>query len=104
MQRLRSRISIIPGCNIVAANYAVEKKMTHIKPISSFTDKKDIEIVKYSDKAYAIFGSDTIKIKEKLLELGCRFNKFLTDPNTGQKRAGWIFSNNKLKQVEDLLK
>lgn len=84
----------------------VEKKLKHIEPITSFEDKikKDLEIVKYSDKSYALFGKDTIKIKDDLMKLGCRYNKFLTDPTTGQKRAGWIFSNNKLNLIQELIK
>lgn len=84
----------------------IEKKLKHIEPISSFEDKvkKDIEIVKYSDKSYALFGKDTIKIKDDLIKLGCRYNKFLTDPKSGEKRAGWIFSNNKLNLIQELIK
>lgn len=84
----------------------IEKKLKHIEPITSFEDrvKKDLELVKYSDKSYALFGKDTIKIKDDLMKLGCRYNKFLTDPATGQKRAGWIFSNNKMDLIQELIK
>lgn len=85
---------------------SVEKKLKHIKPITSFENKtkNDLEIIKYSDKSYALFGRDTIKIKDDLMKMGCRYNKFLTDPTTGEKRAGWIFSNNKLNLIKELIK
>ena len=80
-------------------------KLKHIKPITSFeeTKPKNIELVKYSERAYALFGEGTKDIKNELLELGCRYNKFLTDPNTGQKRSGWIFSATKLDKIKELL-
>ena len=86
--------------------YKEEQKpqLKHIEPISNFQkEEKDIELVQYSDRSYALFGEGTRKIKEQLKSLGCRFNPFLTDPKTGQKRAGWIFSINKLDKVKELL-
>jgi hypothetical protein len=82
-----------------------KSEMKHIKSISNFDTKEtdDIEIVKYSDKAYAIFGKGTKNIKDKLLELGCRYNKFLTDTKTGEKRAGWIFPSSKLDSIKKLI-
>jgi len=78
-------------------------KLKHIKSINTFDKKDNIEIIKYSDKAYAIFGEDTRKIKDDLLSIGCRYNKFLTDPKTGQKRVGWICSNSKIDLVKELI-
>ena len=82
-----------------------KKELKHIQTISNFdkTKKSEIEIVKYSDKSYAIFGEGTKKIKDKLIELGCRYNKFLTDPKTGEKRPGWICSISKIDLVKELL-
>lgn len=81
------------------------KKLKHIDSISDFEKPKDtsIEIVQYSDRSYAIFGEGTKAIKEELKELGCRYNKFLTDPNTGNKRAGWICSIGKINSVKKLI-
>ena len=81
-------------------------KLKHIKSISTLDQKEndDIELVKYSDKAYALFGIGTKKIKDELLSLGCRYNKFLTEPKTGGKKAGWIFSINKLDNIKKLIK
>ena len=87
-----------------------EKELKHIKPITKFEKKTikkeaktDIELVKYSDRAYAIFGDDTKKIKDELYNLGCKYNRFLTDPTSGEKRAGWICSIGKLDKVKELL-
>jgi len=79
-------------------------QLKHIKPIVPFEEtSKNIELVKYSEKAYALFGEGTRDIKDELLALGCRYNKFLTDPNTGQKRPGWIFPATKLDKIKELL-
>lgn len=85
-----------------------KSEMKHIKSISNFEQPKkekvfNIELVKYSDKSYALFGEGTKNIKDKLIDLGCRYNKFLTDPNTGQKRPGWIFPTSKLDKIKELL-
>lgn len=56
----------------------------------------NIEVVNYSDKAVAIFG-DTKAIKDKLKEIGAKFNPFLN--HNGSKAAGWILS----KQYENKL-
>lgn len=79
----------------------------HIKSIYDFKDSiksNDIELVQYSERSYALFGLGTKQIKDELINLGCRYNKFLTDPKTGQKRPGWIFSNNKLDKIKQLIK
>ena len=84
----------------------IKPELKHIKPISKFKEEpknKDIELVKYSDRSYALFGEDTKKIKDELNILGCKYNRFLTDPTTGQKRAGWICSIGKLDKVKELL-
>lgn len=92
-----------------------KRELKHIKPISGFdsqiTNKAapkyetsdDIELVQYSDRSYALFGSGTKNIKDQLKELGCRYNRFLTDPRTGEKKAGWIFSIGKLDKIKELI-
>jgi hypothetical protein len=91
-----------------------ERKLKHIKSPAEFQsqittkqapkyESDDIELVQYSDRSYAIFGSGTKAIKDQLKALGCKFNPFLKDPKTGEKRAGWIFSINKLDKVKELL-
>lgn len=60
-----------------------------------------IKIYDYSDKAIAVYG-DTWTIKDKLKELGCKYNKFLNI--NGQKTPGWIVSNKKRAEIEDIIK
>lgn len=82
-----------------------DNKLKHIKQISNFQNAPtlNIELVKYSDRAYALFGDDTKKIKDQLLNLGCKYNKFLTDPSTGNKRAGWICSLGKVDKIKEII-
>ena len=84
-------------------NKKTTKKLKHIKDINTFDKKLDIKIVKYSDRSYAIFGVDTKKIKEELKEIGCRYNKFLTDPDTGNKKPGWVCSISKIEKLKKLI-
>jgi hypothetical protein len=62
--------------------------------------KLGCKLVDYSEKAVALFGN-TKPLKEKLKELGGRFNPFLN--NNGEKMAGWIFPKSKLSQLETIL-
>lgn len=59
-----------------------------------------IKIYDYSDRAIAVYG-DTWTIKDKLKELGCKYNKFLTI--NGKKTPGWIISNKKRQEVEEII-
>ena len=88
----------------------VKKELKHLKPIDTFETiptsddvKKDIDIVKYSARSYAIFGKDTKNIKDDLLSLGCKYNRFLTDPRTGEKRPGWICTLDKIDKIKEIL-
>jgi len=56
----------------------------------------------YSEKALAIFGDafSQAEHKEFFKENGGKFNKFLSNPHTNTKQAGWIFQ---LKSSENLL-
>ncbi|MFH6944607.1 LPD29 domain-containing protein [Flavobacterium sp. FlaQc-50] len=56
----------------------------------------EIQIIDYSEKAIAIIG-DTKPIKDKLKELGGKFNFRLSCG------AGWIFPKTKLAEIETLL-
>lgn len=83
----------------------LDKQLKYIKTPTEYkqSKKRDIELVQYSDRAYALFGEGTKDIKDELSKLGCRYNRFLTDPSTGEKRAGWICSIGKLDKVKQLL-
>lgn len=50
----------------------------------------NIELVQYSEKAIAVFG-ETKPVKDDLKRMGGKFNKYLTNPHTGSKQAGWVF-------------
>lgn len=56
----------------------------------------EIQIIDYSEKAIAIIG-DTKPIKDKLKEIGGRWNNKLSCG------AGWIFPKSKLSDIENLL-
>lgn len=58
-----------------------------------------IEIIDYSPYSIAVFG-DTKIIKDKLKELGGRYNPNLTIRDV--KQAGWIFKKNMRQQVQDI--
>ncbi len=64
------------------------------------TTQGEFILVEYSDKAIALFG-DTKPIKDRLSDLGGRFNCRLN--YDGQKRAGWIFQKAKEAQVRELI-
>jgi hypothetical protein len=61
----------------------------------------EVTIVHYSEKAIALFG-DTRPFKDKIKDLGGRFNPYLN--NNGTKQAGWILPTTKIQQVIQLLK
>jgi hypothetical protein len=56
-------------------------------------------IVDYSSRSLAVFG-DTKPIKEELMNLGGRFNKYLK--HDGVTKAGWIFPLKARADVEKL--
>jgi hypothetical protein len=79
---------------------------------NEFSDKKPIinlnltnmetkiKLVQYSDRAFALFG-DTKPVKDKLMELGARFNRYLKQD--GINCPGWIFSNKSKEQVTNFI-
>ena len=64
------------------------------------TAQGEFILVNYSEKAIALFG-DTKPIKDRLSDIGGRFNRRLT--HDGQKRAGWIFQKAKEAQVREAI-
>lgn len=54
---------------------------------------RDIKIVKYSEKSFAVYG-DIKSIKEQMKEMGGKFNSNL------KGGPGWIFSNKHLQKME----
>ena len=63
---------------------------------------KQIYYCNYSEKSLAVFGEafSQAEHKEYFKEIGGRFNKFLSNPHSNKKEAGWIFQ---LKSSENLL-
>lgn len=55
-----------------------------------------VDVIEYSEKAIAVIG-DTYPIKDKLKELGGKFNRFLSCG------AGWIFPKSKLSLLQNEL-
>lgn len=77
----------------------VEKMEKNIKAVSKAKIEKKvlkIELKAYSDKSFAVIG-ETKDIKDKLKELGGRYN-----PNLSCGK-GWIFSNKRKEEVETAL-
>lgn len=71
------------------------------KPIKMETKQNNgLRLVKYSEKAYALFG-ETKPLKDKLKEIGGKFNPYLKE--NGQTQKGWIFSAKKLEQLKELV-
>jgi len=60
-------------------------KVDKVKLVKSDKVKPCIKVIDYSDKAIALIG-DTKAIKDELLQIGGKYNKFL------KCGAGWIFS------------
>jgi len=64
-------------------------------------EPKNIQIMKYG-RGYVIYGQGTKIIKDKLKDIGAKFNFRLTHPVTKEKFVGWVISPNKLNDVKQL--
>jgi len=62
---------------------------------------EDIKIMKYG-RGYVVYGQGTKAIKDKLKQIGARFNFRLTHPVTKEKFVGWVISPSKLNDVKQL--
>lgn len=71
-----------------------------VKQPTGPTEKTTFEIVNYSEKALAIFG-DTKSIKEKLKNIGARYNPYLT--HNGNKTPGWILPATKQQLLNSII-
>jgi hypothetical protein len=89
------RIKTAKGNNNTASKEQVQKAQA-----VQISDNLRFEIVDYSEKAIALFG-DTKAIKDFLSAMGGKFNPRLT--LNDKKQAGWIFSINKRKELEEVL-
>jgi hypothetical protein len=63
------------------------------------SEHHQLSLHNYTEKSVAVFG-DTKPFSEKLKELGGRYNPNLT--LNGEKTPGWIFSNKKKEELQEL--
>ena len=59
--------------------------------------------INYSDRSFILFGDDTRNHIDLIKSLGGRWNRNLTNPITGERFGGWIFSNGRLNTVSSVL-
>jgi hypothetical protein len=62
--------------------------------------ENSIHILDYTSKSFILIGAKTKDIKDKLKELGGKYNPHLTHPETKDKISGWIFSNKHKEKVQ----
>jgi hypothetical protein len=62
-----------------------------------------MQLINYSDKSFVLFGEETKTHKDLIKSLGGSWNGGLTNPITGGKFRGWIFSNKRLNAVLNIL-
>lgn len=80
---------------------STKKPFTAQKPAAKKAEKPEsegieIEVVDYSEKAIALFGT-TKPFAKELAALKGRFNRFLT--RNGEKQPGWIFAKTRENEV-----
>ena len=61
-----------------------------------------MELLDYTEKSFVVVG-DTKNLKDKLKELGGRYNPNLTHPETKEKLAAWIFSKKQKEKIQTFL-
>ena len=66
----------------------------------SYQVECSIDLVPYSSRSIALFG-DTRPIKDKLKEVGGRYNPNLT--YEGVRQAGWVFPAKRIEETEKIL-
>ena len=60
-----------------------------------------VNMRKYSERSFVVYGPDTEEIKIKLGELKGAFNPNLKNPLNGERLKGWIFSKSRKGSVID---
>lgn len=63
--------------------------------------QEDIEIKPYKN-GYVIFGLGTVKLKDNIKQLNAYWNKFLTNPQSGERFAGWFIPKWNLEGAKNL--
>jgi len=62
-----------------------------------------MELLDYTDKSFIILGEKTKELKDKLKDLGGRYNPHLTHPESKEKIAAWIFSKKNKEKLEEFV-
>lgn len=62
-----------------------------------------MQLINYSERSFVLFDEDTINHRDLIKSLGGRWNRNLTNPITGERFGGWIFSNGRLNAVSSVL-
>jgi len=62
-----------------------------------------MQLFNYSERSFVLFGEDTKTHKDLLKSLGGRWNGGLRNSITGERFGGWVFSNNRLNNVSEIL-
>lgn len=93
-----------------------KKGKTTIKPTQTSTSNDDeeqeveftsenlmnVQLIDYSEKAFALIGKDTKRLKNLIKEAGGNYNRYLKVND--EKQPGWIFSIKKSKETYELIK
>jgi len=87
------------GITLDFINDILNKKAMKTKPKEQ-PKVVHLYVVPYSPKAIAVFG-DTKQFKDKLKELGCKFNPFLKEGEV--KKPGWIASVKHKAEIEQFV-
>jgi len=88
--------------NIEENNDEYELVVFRIKKIKEEPSTNVLTIIEYSEKSFVVFGTKTKEIKEKLKELGGKYNPSLKHQD-GSSFPGWIFSKKNEEKVRSLL-
>lgn len=62
----------------------------------------DIKIIDYTEKSIVVIGNTT-EYKEKLKEIGGKWNSRLKHPDTKEQMSGWIFPKTKIENVKKIV-
>ncbi|GAB6010462.1 hypothetical protein [Dysgonomonas reticulitermitis] len=101
VRKAKYHMDIIDAFSLTAGDEANIRVRAQVKANAALEAiAGNFTIADYSEKALAVFG-DTKAVKDRLKELGGRFNPCLT--HEGVKQPGWVFSKSKEKQLRNAL-
>lgn len=79
---------------VIEATKPIKEAVKQVAPVETKTG--EVKVIAYGEKAIAVIG-DTYPIKDKLRDLGGKFNRFLSCG------AGWVFPRTKLTELQTAL-